>query len=92
MKLDLNTELASLDLSGALKRVTAEFPEGVVFSSSFGQEDMVLTDVIFRENLPAGIFTLDTGRLIQETYDLMDLTKARYGREFKVYFPDYHDV
>lgn len=92
VKLDLNKELAPLDIAAALKKVTEHFPAGVVFSSSFGQEDMVLTDLIYRENLPIEIFTLDTGRLFQETYDLMDLTKARYGREFKVYFPDYHDV
>jgi len=92
VKLDLNKELAALDVEKALERVAGLFPGGAVFSSSFGQEDMVLTDLIYRNNLPVEIFTLDTGRLFQETYDLMDLTKARYGHDFQVYFPDYRDV
>lgn len=92
MKLDLNKELEALDLTDALKRVAELFPEGMALSSSFGQEDMVITDVIYRQNIPAEVFTLDTGRLFQETYDLMDLTRARYGHDFQVYFPDYRDV
>ncbi|HEX5551688.1 MAG TPA: phosphoadenylyl-sulfate reductase [Chitinophagaceae bacterium] len=95
MQDDLNGELESLDLPEALKRVAELFPGQVAFSSSFGQEDMVLTDTIFTQEIPIEIFTLDTGRLFQETYDLMDLTRARYGkygRDFKIYFPDFHDV
>lgn len=92
MKDDLNSELESLDLEASLKAVAERFKEKVVFSSSFGQEDMVITDVIFRNNIPIHIFTLDTGRLFQETYDLMDLIRARYGKEFKIYFPDATNV
>jgi phosphoadenosine phosphosulfate reductase len=92
MRLDLNKELDHLSLPEALQHVGSLFPGQVAFSSSFGQEDMVITDAIFRGNIPIEIFTLDTGRLFQETYDLMDLTLARYGKEFKVYFPDAHDV
>lgn len=92
MKDDLTRELEALDLIESLKAVAERFEGKVVFSSSFGQEDMVITDVIFRNNISIGIFTLDTGRLFQETYDLMDLTRARYGKEFKIYFPDAADV
>lgn len=84
--------LENLELKNALHLLTDEFPGDVVFSSSFGQEDMVLTDIIFRNDIPIEIFTLDTGRLFQETYDLMDLTRARYNKEFKIYFPDAEDV
>ncbi|TAN17899.1 MAG: phosphoadenylyl-sulfate reductase [Chitinophagaceae bacterium] len=89
---DLTGSLENLNLSDALRLVAERFPGKVVFSSSFGQEDMVLTDVIFKNNIPIEIFTLDTGRLFQETYDLMDLTRARYGQEFKIYFPEAADV
>jgi phosphoadenosine phosphosulfate reductase len=92
VKHELSGELESLSLEDALARVAALFPGEVVFSSSFGQEDMVLTDAIYRADIPIEIFTLDTGRLFQETYDLMELTRARYGKEFKIYFPDYRDV
>lgn len=65
------------------------FPNGgVKFSSSLGQEDQVLTDMIFRNKLDAEIFTIDTGRLFGETYDLLERTEYRYNAQIKLYFPD----
>lgn len=76
----------------ALKQVTDLFPGGVVFSSSLGQEDQLLTDVIARNHLPVKIFTIDTGRLFNETYELLDRTTARYKTPIQVYFPEAKDV
>lgn len=76
----------------AIRQVTEWFPQGVVFSSSLGQEDQVLTDIIFRNELPVTIFTIDTGRLFYETYELLDRTTARYKKPVQVYFPDARDV
>lgn len=92
MKYNLGSELENLSLEESLHYVAEFFPEGIVFSSSFGQEDMVITDAICRHHIPIDIFTLDTGRLFQETYDLIDLTRARYKKEIKVYFPEATDV
>jgi phosphoadenosine phosphosulfate reductase len=72
--------------------MTALFPGEVAFSSSLGQEDQVLTDVIFKNNLPVKIFTIDTGRLFNETYELLDRTTARYKKSIQVYFPEATDV
>lgn len=58
------------------------------FSTSFGAEDMVLLDLIRRHGLPISIFTLDTGRLPEETHRLMQSVETRYGRCVAVYFPD----
>ena len=58
------------------------------FSSSFGAEDMVLLDLIQRHQLPITTFTLDTGRLPEETYQLMQAVETRYGRVVEVLFPD----
>ena len=58
------------------------------FSSSFGAEDMVLLDLIRENALPIGIFTLDTGRLHEETYALMASVEQRYGRCFDTLYPD----
>jgi len=63
-------------------------PEGVVFTTSLGLEDQVLTDIICRNNLPVRIITLDTGRLFPETYDLIDKTKARYKVKIDSFFPE----
>ena len=59
-----------------------------VFASSLGLEDMVLTDLIIRRFPGIGLFTLDTGRLPEETYRLMDQMAAHYGARIAVYFPD----
>jgi phosphoadenosine phosphosulfate reductase len=58
------------------------------FANSFGAEDMVLTDLIARRFRAIEIFTLDTGRLPQETQDLMRAVADRYDVEIRVYFPD----
>lgn len=85
-------EIEAQSLPGAMKRVAELFPGQVVFSSSLGQEDQVLTDVIFRNDIPVKIFTIDTGRLFNETYELLDRTLARYKKPVQVYFPEAHDV
>ncbi|HET6994399.1 MAG TPA: phosphoadenosine phosphosulfate reductase family protein, partial [Chitinophagaceae bacterium] len=76
----------------AIGLVTDWFPHEVVFSSSLGQEDQVLTDIIFKNDLPVKIFTIDTGRLFNETYELLDRTIARYEKRVHVYFPEAADV
>lgn len=63
-----------------------------VFANSFGAEDMVLTDIIALHYAKIGIFTLDTGRLPEETYDLMQKVKERYGVSIHAYFPDASSV
>jgi phosphoadenosine phosphosulfate reductase len=58
------------------------------FSSSMGVEDQVITQMISSIHKDARIFTLDTGRLFPETYDLIDATNKRYGVNIEVFFPD----
>lgn len=60
----------------------------VAFANSLGAEDMVLTDIIDRNRLAIEMFSLDTGRLPQETYDLMQTVSERYQTPLHVYFPD----
>jgi phosphoadenosine phosphosulfate reductase len=79
-------------LPEAIRLIAELFPGKVVFSSSLGQEDQVITDAIFKNNIAVKIFTLDTGRLFNETYELLDRTTARYKKDIKVYFPDSADV
>ena len=58
-----------------------------VLASSFGAEDMVVLDLIARDGLAIGIFTLDTGRLPQETHALIADVRRRYGLEIDVFTP-----
>lgn len=59
-----------------------------VFANSLGAEDMVLTDLIARYFPGISMFTLDTGRLPEETYDLMQRIRQRYGVTIQAYFPE----
>ncbi|HEY5993807.1 MAG TPA: phosphoadenylyl-sulfate reductase [Gallionellaceae bacterium] len=60
----------------------------VTFANSLGAEDMVLTDLIARHQPDIAMFSLDTGRLPQETYDLMQEVRAHYDLPLQIYFPD----
>jgi len=64
----------------------------VTFANSMGAEDMVLTDIILREQLPVEIFSLDTGRLPAETYDLISEVEQNYGTKLKIFFPQNETV
>lgn len=79
-------------LPDAIRIMSELYPGKTVFSSSLGQEDQLLTDVIYRNNLPVKVFTIDTGRLFNETYELLERTNARYKTSIAVYFPDQADV
>ena len=59
---------------------------------SFGMEDMVLIDIVAKAKGPMTIFTLDTGRLHEETYQVMDRVRSHYGLEIKTYFPNLEQV
>ncbi len=90
---ELKQELTPLSAEEGLRRLAERFPSGTVkFSSAFGEEDQVITHLIATNSLPITIFTLDTGRLFQETYELMDRTRARYRINVETYFPDAGDV
>jgi len=85
-KIESSSLVESIDIVAKL------FPGEVVFSSSLGQEDQVITDAISKNNIPVKIFTLDTGRMFNETYELIERTIARYKRPIEIYFPDATDV
>ena len=64
----------------------------IVMASSFGAEDVVVIDMMMKINPKARIFTLDTGRLNQETYDVMDEIRKKYDINIEVMFPDQNEV
>jgi phosphoadenosine phosphosulfate reductase len=76
----------------ALLREAAETAAPSVLASSLGAEDMMLLDLIDRLRLDIGVFTLDTGRLHQETYDLLQTIRRRYRTPVAVYTPDAADL
>jgi phosphoadenosine phosphosulfate reductase len=88
-------EIAIIEKSSVeegIKLLTDKFPGQVVFSTSLGQEDQVINAIIGKSNLPVRIFTLDTGRLFNESYELIEKTVARYKTPIEVFFPEALDV
>ncbi len=72
--------------------VLKKFKDNAALSSSLAAEDQVLTDMFLKEDNNFKIFTLDTGRLHPETYDVMDATNLKYGIKLEVFFPKNEDV
>ena len=83
---------ANLSAEAVLAWAAKQFGSRVALASSLGAEDQVLTDMVARASLPIAILTIDTGRLPQETYDLLDATRERYNLDVEVLFPDPADV
>ena len=75
-----------------LRQAMAEQGEGLVYPSSFGAEASVLIDLICRHGLDIPVLTLDTGRLPQSTYDVIEAVEQRYGMRVRVVFPDCREV
>lgn len=71
-----------------LQDIDREYGSDAVFTSSFGAEDMVIAHMISDLGLSIEVATIDTGRLHQDTYDLMDKATQRYGLKINAYFPD----
>jgi phosphoadenosine phosphosulfate reductase len=81
-----------MDASSVLRWAVERFGSQVTLASSFGAEDVVLIDLLAQIDPKAKIFVLDTGRLHQETYDVMEQCRQRYGVSFDVYFPKSESV
>lgn len=90
---EVEKELQKLSVEDRISYFARLYPaQKIAFSTSFGQEDQAITHAIVSQNLGIRIFTLDTGRQFQETYDLIDLTRAKYGLQLETYFPNTQKV
>jgi phosphoadenosine phosphosulfate reductase len=88
----LNQQLAGADAIGLLSFFLTEYKGRIALSSSLGLEDQVLTEMVCFIDPTVKIFTLDTGRLFPETYDLIHRTNQKYGIKMQVYFPEAQKV
>ncbi len=84
----LNSEFESKSAEDLLRWAAKNFPAGLVLASSFGAEDVVLIDLLSKIAPSVRIVTLDTGRLPEETYQVMDAVRSRYGVKIEAFFPD----
>src|SRR6516165_12091159 len=87
-------ELAMTDLERMAAAVRALLSSALarhgrlVYSNSLGAEAMVLTDIIWTHLPQIDVFTIDTGRLYEETYELLEKLQRRYQRTIRVVYPD----
>jgi len=75
-----------------LKQAADEYADKVVFASSFGAEDVVLMDMLVRNQIAIRVISLDTGRLPQETYDVMQVWCKQSSLNIDIFLPDANDV
>jgi phosphoadenosine phosphosulfate reductase len=85
---ELNQQLTGKSAEEITRWAADTFGSDIAFASSFGAEDVALIDIISRVAPELPMFTLDTGRLHDETYEVMERVRSRYGLPIRSYFPD----
>lgn len=89
---ELQEKSAGKNAEDILRLIAGKFSGDAVFASALGAEDQVITDMLSRLNLKIPAVTLDTGRLFDETYQLLQKTEQHYGIRFRVYYPERNAV
>ncbi|MCL5105621.1 MAG: phosphoadenylyl-sulfate reductase [Armatimonadetes bacterium] len=84
---ELNEALIRSAASEVISWAVRRFGDRVTLASSFGAEDVALIDILSKATASPRVFFLDTGRLHQQTYDLVDRVRAKYEIDIEVYFP-----
>ncbi|HLB26559.1 MAG TPA: phosphoadenylyl-sulfate reductase [Dehalococcoidia bacterium] len=85
---ELNEQLRGKSAEEIVRWAAETFGSEIAFANSFGAEDVALTDVIAKAAPSIRVFTLDTGRLHDETYEVMERVRVRYQMPIVSYFPD----
>jgi phosphoadenosine phosphosulfate reductase len=89
---ELNTSLSGKSAEDIITYFLNNYSGKVTLGSSLGAEDQVLLDMMSKCCSDFSVFTLDTGRLFPETYELIDKTNKKYGMAIKIFFPDSQQV
>lgn len=84
----LDKDFESLSAREVLEWAIGEYKDKIAIASSFGAEDVVIIDMAYKIDPHIKVFTLDTGRLPQETYEVMERIRQKYGISVKAYFPE----
>lgn len=85
---DVKAAIQDFSPEEVLAFLAKQFEGEIVFSTSFGWEDQVISDMIFAEDLSIKVFTLDTGRMFTETYYTWNRTLERYQKPIHAYYPN----
>jgi phosphoadenosine phosphosulfate reductase len=89
---ELKSQLKGLTIEDQLRKLVTRFPGKMIFTTSLGIEDQVITHKIFTNSIDIKVITLDTGRLFPQTYDVLSNTIIRYNKIINIYFPEYEAI
>jgi len=90
--LSLVKELNVLSAEDRIRVLGRQYGHEISLASSLGAEDQVLTFLLRKVSPESSVFVLDTGRLNQETYDVMQETQVKYQFQYQVFFPNFDAV
>lgn len=85
---DISEIIGGKEVVDALASLASAYPSRVIFTTSFGFEDQMIIDIIFRNNIPIRVVTLDTGRMFEETYKVWSNTLKIYKKPIEPFFPE----
>ncbi|MCK9271856.1 MAG: phosphoadenylyl-sulfate reductase [Bacteroidales bacterium] len=88
----LNQRFAGATAQEILSHFQQTYQHRIAFATSMGAEDQVITHMMAGIDRSSRIFTLDTGRIFPETYDVIERTNARYGINIEIFFPEHKQV
>ncbi len=89
---ELNAQMEKLSPEEIVEYFTTNFKGEIALSNSLSLEDQVLTDMICKIAPETRIFTLDTGRVFPEAYDVIERTKKKYQKDIEIFFPNFENV
>ena len=85
----MSSDISHLPVSEQINQVVNLF-DAVVFSTSFSKEDQLITHLVHKHKV--NVFTLDTGRLFEQTYETWNLTRAKYGINIQAFVPSANEL
>ena len=84
----ISAKINPLDIVESITNLANDFVGEVAFSTSFSWEDQAIAHLIFSNQLPVDVFTLDTGRMFAETYSTWSRTVDMYEQKITAYYPN----
>lgn len=89
----LNTKLAATDtLADRIRLIRSSVEGRIAFSTSLQREDQAILHAIYEAGADFDVFTLDTGRLFQETLETVEASEERYGIRIRLVVPEREEV
>ena len=89
---EIRTNLKNKNTKEILEYLINDLNVNIALASSLSIEDQVLTDIMYGISDEAKVFTLDTGRLPKQTYELIEKTNVKYKKNIKIFFPQTKEV